>query len=81
MTEMTLNGLDKLVQLIESPVFSSLRVELVQPDANQELFRSLAGILMLLPQSEAFNLLRNRLECVGVVRAAERTKEQSRLAV
>ena len=26
---------------------------------------------MLLPQSEAFALLRQRLECVGVVRSAE----------
>ena len=43
MTEMTLMGLDKLVQLIESPVFSALRLELVQPDTNPELFRSLAG--------------------------------------
>ena len=32
---------------------------------------------MLLPQSEAFTLLRNRLECVGVVRAAERTSKPS----
>ena len=32
---------------------------------------SAAGILMLLPQSEAFALLRQRLECVGVVRSAE----------
>ncbi|KAL5268345.1 hypothetical protein ACHWQZ_G002270 [Mnemiopsis leidyi] len=77
MTEMTLTGLDKLVQLLESPVFSALRLELVQPDTNPELFRSLAGILMLLPQSEAFTLLRNRLECVGVVRAAERTNQPS----
>ena len=31
---------------------------------------------MLLPQSEAFTLLRNRLECVGVVRAAERAERK-----
>ena len=36
---------------------------------------------MLLPQSEAFTLLRNRLECVGVVRAAERTSQPSRYVV
>eukprot|EP00116_Pleurobrachia_bachei_P010194 sb/3470456/ len=71
MTEIVLSELDKLVQLLESPVFSALRLELVQPNTNPELYRSLAGILMLLPQSEAFTLLRNRLECVGVVRAAE----------
>ena len=31
-----------------------------------------SGILMLLPQSDVFHLLRNRLECAGVVRTAER---------
>lgn len=71
MTELTLSGLDRLVQLLESPVFASLRLELVCRDTDPALIRSLAGILMLLPQSEAFALLRQRLECVGVVRSAE----------
>ncbi|XP_065072860.1 protein VAC14 homolog [Ochlerotatus camptorhynchus] len=60
--------IDKLVQLIESPIFASLRLALVShandnTDA-QHLSRALYGILMLLPQTEAFNLLRNRLQCV-----------------
>ncbi|XP_053682737.1 protein VAC14 homolog [Sabethes cyaneus] len=59
---------DKLVQLIESPIFASLRLALVS-HANdnvdaQHLSRALYGILMLIPQTEAFNLLRNRLQCV-----------------
>uniref|UniRef100_A0A1Q3FD56 Protein VAC14 homolog n=1 Tax=Culex tarsalis TaxID=7177 RepID=A0A1Q3FD56_CULTA len=60
--------IDKLVQLIESPIFASLRLTLVShandnADA-QHLSRALYGILMLLPQTEVFNLLRNRLQCV-----------------
>lgn len=60
--------IDKLVQLIESPIFASLRLVLVShandnADA-QHLSRALYGILMLIPQTEAFNLLRNRLQCV-----------------
>lgn len=60
--------IDKLVQLIESPIFASLRLALVShandnSDA-QHLSRALYGILMLLPQTEAFNLLSNRLQCV-----------------
>ncbi|XP_062552175.1 protein VAC14 homolog [Armigeres subalbatus] len=60
--------IDKLVQLIESPIFASLRLALVShtndnADA-QHLSRALYGILMLIPQTEAFHLLRNRLQCV-----------------
>ncbi|XP_049544811.1 protein VAC14 homolog isoform X2 [Anopheles darlingi] len=59
---------DKMVQLIESPIFTSLRLTLIthsneNADA-QHLSRALYGILMLLPQTEAFHLLNNRLQCV-----------------
>ncbi|ALC45820.1 CG5608, partial [Drosophila busckii] len=60
--------LDKLVQLIESPVFAALRLTLVSKSNNcadaQYLAHALFGILMLLPQTEAFDTLRNRLQCV-----------------
>lgn len=58
--------LDKLVQLIESPVFSSLRLHLLDPEKHSCLYKALYGILMLLPQSSAFETLRNRLECVNI---------------
>lgn len=56
--------LDKLVQLIESPVFVQLRVHLVHPERrdHQCLLRCLYALLMLLPQSTAFGLLRDRLQ-------------------
>lgn len=68
MTVEFLTEIDKLVQLIESPIFASLRLTLVShkndcTDA-QHLSQALFGILMLLPQTDAFVLLNNRLQCV-----------------
>ncbi|KAJ8507380.1 hypothetical protein ONZ45_g10243 [Pleurotus djamor] len=56
---------DKLVQLIESPVFTYLRLQLLEPDRHPHLFKCLYGLLMLLPQSSAFLSLRNRLHAVN----------------
>ena len=75
---------DKLVQLIESPVFtcaifllaswfvimaqsavSDLRLQLLEPERYPYLFKCLYGLLMLLPQSNAFLSLRNRLNAVN----------------
>lgn len=57
--------IDKLVQLIESPIFTSLRLQLLEPQQNPFLFKCLYGMLMLLPQSSAFATLRNRLHAVN----------------
>ncbi|KAJ2121407.1 hypothetical protein IW147_004294 [Coemansia sp. RSA 720] len=62
--------LDKLVQLIESPVFTFLRLQLLDPVQHPRLVRTLYGLLMLLPQSSAFAILRNRLSTVAMVPAA-----------
>lgn len=62
-----LEEVDKLVQLLESPIFATLRLTLVSHENvadSQYLAQALFGILMLLPQTEAFHLLRNRLQCV-----------------
>ena len=59
-----LKEIDKLVQLIESPIFAYLRLQLLDVQNNQDLIKSLYGLLMLLPQSEAFKLLRYRLDCI-----------------
>ncbi|KAJ8303509.1 hypothetical protein KUTeg_019905 [Tegillarca granosa] len=59
-----LKEIDKLVQLIESPIFAYLRLQLLDVENNQDLIKSLYGLLMLLPQSEAFKNLRSRLDCV-----------------
>ena len=72
---------DKLVQLIESPVFTckegnhqmykridsplDLRLQLLEPEKYPFLFKCLYGLFMLLPQSSAFISLRNRLNAVN----------------
>ncbi|KAL7753457.1 hypothetical protein RI367_001232 [Sorochytrium milnesiophthora] len=66
--EITVNLLiqvDKLVQLLESPVFTYLRLQLLEPEKYPSLFKCLYGLLMLLPQSSAFATLRNRLNSVS----------------
>ncbi|KAJ4303608.1 hypothetical protein N0V90_002507 [Kalmusia sp. IMI 367209] len=68
--EMTVNMLiqiDKLVQLIESPVFTYLRMQLLEPERYPYLYKCLYGLLMLLPQSSAFAALKNRLNSVSAI--------------
>ena len=58
-------ALGSLVQLIESPVFANLRMELTRTDLKaQYLQKTMMQILMLLPLSKAFNQLRKRLQCL-----------------
>ncbi|EPQ28338.1 uncharacterized protein PFL1_04165 [Pseudozyma flocculosa PF-1] len=57
--------IDKLVQLLESPIFTALRLQLLEPEKHPYLFKCLYGLLMLLPQSSAFVTLRNRLNAVN----------------
>ncbi|RDL32459.1 ARM repeat-containing protein [Venustampulla echinocandica] len=68
--EMTVNMLiqiDKLVQLLESPVFTYLRLQLLEPEKHPHLYKCLYGLLMLLPQSAAFAALKNRLNSVSAI--------------
>lgn len=59
--------IDKLVQLLESPVFMTLRLQLLEPERHPHLLKTLYGLLMLLPQSSAFATLRNRLNAVSAL--------------
>eukprot|EP00252_Welwitschia_mirabilis_P027211 TRINITY_DN9274_c0_g1_i2.p1 TRINITY_DN9274_c0_g1~~TRINITY_DN9274_c0_g1_i2.p1 ORF type:complete len:525 (-),score=101.69 TRINITY_DN9274_c0_g1_i2:536-2110(-) len=57
--------LDKLVRLLETPIFTYLRLQLLEPSRYPWLLKTLYGLLMLLPQqSEAFKILRTRLKTV-----------------
>jgi vacuole morphology and inheritance protein 14 len=56
--------IDNLVQLFESPVFTELRLLLLEPHKNPYLLKTLYGLLMLLPQSSTYDKLAKRLECV-----------------
>jgi vacuole morphology and inheritance protein 14 len=66
-----LKEIDRLVQLIESPIFSFLRLQLLVPNEHTSLVRTLYGLLMLLPQSAAFRSLKERLSCVPVIMEVE----------
>ena len=67
MTVVMLIQIDKLVQLLESPVFTYLRMQLLEPERFPYLYKCLYGILMLLPQSSAFAALKNRLQSVSAI--------------
>ena len=53
--------LDKLVQYLESPLYSGVRLHLLDSQHRLPLERALYGVLMLLPQSTAFSALHKRL--------------------
>jgi vacuole morphology and inheritance protein 14 len=59
--------IDKLVQLLESPIFIHLRLQLLEVESNmhEDLLKSLYGLLMLLPQSQAYKTLSDRLTTVS----------------
>lgn len=59
--------LDLLIQLLESPIFAKLRLDLLDPVTNIYLFKCLYGLLMLLPQSNSFKILQNRLNSVSSI--------------
>ncbi len=82
MTVNMLIQIDKLVQLLESPVFTcksreipfyclltsaDLRLQLLEPEKYPHLYKCLYGLLMLLPQSSAFAALKNRLNSVSAI--------------
>eukprot|EP00667_Euglena_gracilis_P004437 EG_transcript_4453 len=62
-----LTQIDKLVQLLESPIFAHVRLQLLEPTRHPYLVKTLFGILMLLPQSSAYDLLKNRLKSVSTL--------------
>jgi len=74
--------IDKLVQLLESPIFINLRLQLLEVNSNyhSDLLKSLYGLLMLLPQSQAYKTLSDRLATVSSLQihmGIDRTYRQS----
>lgn len=70
-----LHEIDKLIQFIESPIFAYLRIDLLD-SKNVCLVKSLYGLLMLLPQTKAFHILRKRLQCVPNIKLDEKDASQ-----
>lgn len=56
-----LTQLDVLIQLLELHIFLKLRLQLLEPEKNPYLYKTLFGILMIMPQSSTFTTLKNRL--------------------
>jgi hypothetical protein len=58
--------IDKLVLLLESPIFVHLRLQLLDVESRYHapLLKSIYGLLMCLPQGDAFRLLNDRLTTV-----------------
>uniref|UniRef100_A0A0G4G9J8 Vacuolar protein 14 C-terminal Fig4-binding domain-containing protein n=1 Tax=Chromera velia CCMP2878 TaxID=1169474 RepID=A0A0G4G9J8_9ALVE len=56
--------IDQLIHLIESPIFSRLRLQLMDVEGRPFLLKTLLGIAMVLPQASAFQVLSRRLELV-----------------
>ena len=54
--------IDRLVSLLESPIYSGLRLKLLEPAQNPALCKAYYGILAILPQSNAFNVLKARIQ-------------------
>ncbi len=59
--------IDKLIQLLESPIFVQMRLQLLEvgTENHSDLLKSLYGLLMLLPQSQAYKTLSDRLATVS----------------
>ncbi|TGZ61151.1 hypothetical protein CRM22_008137 [Opisthorchis felineus] len=67
MTVETLVEMDQLIQMIESPIFATLRMHLLDKRYSAELRETLYCLLMCLPQTDAFQTLWRRLQCIPPV--------------
>ncbi|KAL7075345.1 hypothetical protein ACQ4LE_005101 [Meloidogyne hapla] len=67
--------IDRIVQLIESPILAYVRMDLLHPDYQKPLTALLSALLMLLPQSEAFSMLHKRLQAVPHLAVLESMKK------
>lgn len=61
--------LGQVVSLLEAPVFAGVRLQLLSPHRCPGLLRALYSLLLVLPQGEAFRMLKHRLECIPAERS------------
>jgi vacuole morphology and inheritance protein 14 len=69
--------IDRLVQLLETPCFAMLRLHLLEPSQQPLLHKAMYGLLMLLPQSNAFRTLHSRLHCLPTLALLQMEKNVS----
>ncbi len=58
--------MDRLVTLLETPCFTFLRLQLLQPRRHPALLRAMYSMLMLLPQSNAWRTLNTRMQSIPI---------------
>lgn len=73
-----LQQLDQLVRLLESPIFSRLRLRLLEPRRHPALLKCLLALAMILPQASAFSILRERIQVVHSGLLLEAQSEEGR---
>ena len=66
-----------MVQLLESSSFNPIRIKFLEPMKNLYLVRSIYGILMLLPQGNAFDALSKRMEGISTLYDYDQYKEDN----
>lgn len=70
----SLKEIDHLVQLLESPIFAFVRMDLLNAKHQKPLASVFSALLMLLPQTDAFNTLHKRLQTVPNLFILERNE-------
>lgn len=75
--------LSQLVKLINMPHYAMMRMQLLRHDKNNyiELIRALKGLLMLLPQGEAFESLKLRIQCANLFEMGKNEDHESSKSV
>ncbi|KAI6230079.1 hypothetical protein M3Y99_01098400 [Aphelenchoides fujianensis] len=68
--------LDRLIQLIESPILAYVRMDLLSAEHQRPLASVLSALLMLLPQTEAFNTLHKRLQVIPHLQVIDNPNKQ-----
>jgi len=66
--------LSHLVRLLESSSFINIRIYLLEPIKNKFLVKTLYGILLILPQSKAYEALLKRLKPMEMILKLDRKK-------
>ena len=65
----------RIVQIFESSIFNNVRLKLLRPKKNIFLVKTLYALLMILPQSNSFDSLNNRIKSVKFISKFDDDKE------
>uniref|UniRef100_A0AC35UAD0 Protein VAC14 homolog n=1 Tax=Rhabditophanes sp. KR3021 TaxID=114890 RepID=A0AC35UAD0_9BILA len=73
--------IDRLIQLIESPILSYVRLDLLSIEYQGPLASVLSALLMLIPQTEAFNILHKRLQLIPLLSATQNGEASTKRSI